>query len=68
MAETAIYSTIKLQEEGKHLGYIQLPHSVHRSGYGVIPIPVASIKNGDGPCVLIIGGVHGDEYEGQLVV
>jgi len=68
MAETAVYSTINFEAEGKHLGYIHMPHSVHRSGYGVIPFPVASIKNGNGPCVLVMGGVHGDEYEGQLVV
>lgn len=68
MAETSIYSDVDLTVEGKQLGYIRMPHSVHRSGYGVIPFPVASIKNGDGPRVLVMGGVHGDEYEGQVVV
>lgn len=68
MAETSIYSDVDLTAEGKQLGYIRMPHSVHRSGYGVIPFPVASIKNGDGPRVLVMGGVHGDEYEGQVVV
>ncbi|MEQ9490845.1 MAG: succinylglutamate desuccinylase/aspartoacylase family protein [Alphaproteobacteria bacterium] len=68
MPETSMYSTINFKADGKHTGYVHLPHSVHRSGYGVIPIPVASIRNGDGPRVLVLGGVHGDEYEGQLVV
>ncbi len=68
MPETSIYSTINLHADGKHAGFVHLPHSVHRSGYGVIPIPIASIRNGDGPRVLILGGVHGDEYEGQIVV
>jgi predicted deacylase len=41
---------------------------VHRSAYGWIPIPIASIRNGDGPVVLIMAGNHGDEYEGQILV
>jgi len=64
----AIYSEIDLSQNGKHLGYLRLPHSVHRSAYGWIPIPVASIKNGSGPTVLLMAGNHGDEYEGQIIV
>ncbi|MBZ9603024.1 succinylglutamate desuccinylase/aspartoacylase domain-containing protein [Phyllobacterium chamaecytisi] len=30
-------------------------------------IPISSIRNGDGPCVVVIGGCHGDEYEGQFL-
>lgn len=29
-------------------------------------IPIAVIKNGDGPTVLLSGGNHGDEYQGPL--
>ncbi|WP_144140944.1 succinylglutamate desuccinylase/aspartoacylase family protein [Paraburkholderia sp. BCC1884] len=63
-----ISSEINFDENGKHTGYLRLPHSVHRSAYGWIPIPVASIRNGDGPAVLISAGNHGDEYEGQIIV
>jgi predicted deacylase len=59
---------IDLDADGKHIGYLRLPHSVHRSAYGWIPIPVASIKRGDGPVVIISAGTHGDEYEGQIIV
>ena len=59
-----ISSEIPFDQEGKHVGFLRLPHSIHRSAYGWIPIPVASIKNGKGPIVLLMAGNHGDEYEG----
>ncbi|WP_321881903.1 succinylglutamate desuccinylase/aspartoacylase family protein [Paraburkholderia bannensis] len=63
-----IRSEIDFDANGRHTGYLRLPHSVHRSAYGWIPIPVASIRNGSGPTVLLMGGNHGDEYEGQILV
>ncbi|WP_147834059.1 succinylglutamate desuccinylase/aspartoacylase domain-containing protein [Phyllobacterium endophyticum] len=30
-------------------------------------VPISSFRNGDGPCVILIGGCHGDEYEGQII-
>ncbi|MGY6126739.1 succinylglutamate desuccinylase/aspartoacylase family protein (plasmid) [Paraburkholderia strydomiana] len=63
-----ISSEISLDEAGKHVGYLRLPHSVHRSAYGWIPIPIASIRRGEGPTILIMAGSHGDEYEGQIIV
>ena len=59
---------IDFEAEGKQLGYLQLPHSVHRSAYGWLPVPLACVKNGTGPTVLLISGVHGDEYEGQVTL
>jgi len=67
-AANPIRSEIDLDSSGKQTGYLRLPHSVHRSAYGWIPIPIASIRNGDGPVVLIMAGNHGDEYEGQVIV
>ncbi len=63
-----ITSTVDFDADGIHHGYLQLLHSVHRSAYGFIPIPVASIKNGTGPTVLLMAGNHGDEYEGQVIL
>lgn len=63
-----ISSGIDLNQDGKQFGHLRLPHSVHRSAYGWIPIPIVSIRNGDGPVVLVMGGNHGDEYEGQAIV
>jgi predicted deacylase len=62
-----IRSEINLEEDGKQAGYLRLPHSVHRSAYGWLPIPIISIRNGAGPVVLVMGGNHGDEYEGQIL-
>ena len=61
-----ISSEIDFDRDGKQVGFLRLPHSVHRSAYGWIPIPVACIRNGEGPRVLVMAGNHGDEYEGQI--
>ena len=66
--DSQLVSEIDLNAEGKQVGYLRLPHSVHRSAYGFIPIPIASIKNGDGPKVLLMAGNHGDEFEGQVAL
>jgi len=63
-----IRSEVDLDADGKHAGYLRVPHSVHRSAYGWLPVPIVSIRNGDGPVVLIMAGNHGDEYEGQILV
>lgn len=63
-----ISSEIDFNREGKQVGFLRLPHSVHRSAYGWIPIPVACIRNGEGPRVLLMAGNHGDEYEGQIAL
>lgn len=57
---------IDLFAEGKATGFVRVPHSVHRSAYGWIPIPIVRIRNGDGPSVLMQAGNHGDEWEGQI--
>ncbi len=54
--------------DGKQLGYIHLPHSVTRSAYGTLAIPLTVIKNGKGPTALLMSGNHGDEYEGQVTL
>ena len=68
MNVSQITSEINLQAAGKHQGFLRLSHSVHRSAYGWIPIPIVSIRNGDGPVVLLMAGNHGDEYEGQIAL
>lgn len=41
---------------------------MHRSAYGWIPTPIVCLKNGEGPTILLMAGVHGDEYEGQIAL
>ena len=66
--DTLIQSEVDLDSPGAHGGYLRVPHSVHRSAYGWIPVPVISLKNGEGPVVLLLGGNHGDEFEGQVAL
>ncbi|MET4805273.1 succinylglutamate desuccinylase/aspartoacylase family protein [Limibacillus sp. MBR-115] len=68
MPKNPIFSEIDLDGNGRQSGYLALTHSVHRSAYGYIPIPIASLKNGPGPTVLLMAGNHGDEYEGQVLI
>lgn len=63
-----ITSEIDFDADGKQSGFLRLPHSVHRSAYGWIPIPIAQIKNGDGPTLFLMSGNHGDEFEGQVAL
>lgn len=65
---TLVVSEIDYEQDGKQTGYLRLPHSVHRSAYGWIPVPIVQLKNGDGPTALLISGNHGDEYEGQVAL
>jgi predicted deacylase len=67
-SRSRLTAEIDFDRDGKEHGFIRLPYSVHRSAYGWIPIPVVCIKNGDGPRVLLMGGNHGDEYEGQVAL
>ena len=55
-----------LERPGKQLGRIELPRSTNTSGWSHLDVPIGSIANGDGPTVLVVGGVHGDEPEGQV--
>ncbi len=63
-----IFTDIDYQRQGKQVDWLNLPHSVTRSAYGAISIPIAVIRNGEGPTVFLMAGNHGDEYEGQIVL
>ena len=66
--QTALFTDIDFARDGKQVGRVSLPNSVTRSAYGVIPIPIAVIRNGEGPTLVLMAGNHGDEYEGQIVL
>ncbi len=68
MSDSPVTCEIDLEADGKHQGYLRVPHSVHRSAYGWIGVPIVSIRNGAGPVMLMSAGVHGDEYEGQIAL
>ena len=68
MRKSPISATIDFEQDGEQHGFLRLPHSHDGSAWGSIMIPVACIKNGDGPSALFTGGNHGDEYEGPLAI
>ncbi len=68
MQASRIRTDIDFSADGKQVSWAHLPHSVHESAYGVIAMPIACIKNGDGPTILFMAGNHGDEYEGQVAL
>src|SRR5690606_12134325 len=53
---------------GKQTGYINIPHSPHEDAWGATRIPLCVIKNGEGPTAILMGGNHGDEYEGPITL
>jgi uncharacterized protein len=65
---TRIACSIPLDAPGLHIGHLAVPFSDDAHAYGVIPVPIAVLRGGDGPTVLLAAGVHGDEYEGQIVL
>jgi predicted deacylase len=63
---STLRADIDLSAPGKASGFVRIPHSVQRSAYGWIPVPITCIQNGEGPSVLMMAGNHGDEWEGQI--
>ncbi|MCA9045354.1 MAG: succinylglutamate desuccinylase/aspartoacylase family protein [Planctomycetaceae bacterium] len=61
-----LFTAIDFNHTGKQHGYLQVPYSHDLAGWANVFIPITCINNGDGPTVLIIGGNHGDEYQGQI--
>ena len=60
--------TVDIEKDGKHHGYLNIPHSRDDSAWGAVRVPVSVIRNGAGPTVLFTGGNHGDEYEGPIAL
>ena len=63
-----LWTEVDYDADGKQISYLHLPHSVTRSAYGTLAIPLTVIKNGKGPTALLMAGNHGDEYEGQVTL
>jgi N-alpha-acetyl-L-2,4-diaminobutyrate deacetylase len=59
---------IDFDRPGRQAGYLRAPESRNTSGWAVVEIPLYVFKHGSGPTLLLTGGVHGDEYEGQIAL
>jgi predicted deacylase len=61
------WTDLDLDADGKQLGSIYVSLSTNESAYRAFRIPLVVVRNGRGPGCLVMGGNHGDEWEGQLV-
>src|SRR3954447_18136231 len=66
MSDSPILCTIDLEAPGKQVGRLQVPRSSNASGWSNQYVPIVTVANGDGPTAVVVGGVHGDEPEGQV--
>ena len=60
MTASLVTAEVDFDAPGKLVGFVRVPHSVHRSAYGWIPVPVVVLNNGDGPTLLLMPGNHGN--------
>ena len=67
-AKSHIWTGVDYERDGKQVGTLNMEWSVTRSAYGIVPVPVAVVRNGAGPTLLLMAGNHGDEYEGQVLL
>ncbi len=63
-----ISATLPFDQDGLHHGFLRLPYSRDDSAWGALMIPIAVIRNGEGPTALLTGANHGDEYEGPIAL
>jgi len=63
-----IKCSIDLDLPGRQVGDLQLKWSDNRQPLGCYPVPVFCLNNGNGPTLLLTGGVHGDEFEGPAAL
>ena len=65
---TRIFHELDFDQPGKQIGYLRVPQSRDGGAWSTIEVPIAVVNGSKGPAVLFTGGVHGDEYEGQIAV
>lgn len=61
-----LFTSIDFDRPGKQQGFLQVPYSHNLGGWANVLIPITVVARGTGPTVLVLGGNHGDEYQGQI--
>ena len=59
---------IDLDAPGRSAGYLSLHHSTNDSAWQSVRIPIYCLNGAPGPTTLLIGGMHGDEFEGPVAI
>lgn len=65
---TRLRLTADLDRPGRQTGDLLVPWSDDANPLGRYAVPVITLSGGPGPCVLVLGGVHGDEFEGPAAM
>ena len=63
-----VITSIDYSRSGKQHGYLQVPYSHNLGGWANVMVPITVVGQGDGPTALLLGGNHGDEYQGQIAI
>ncbi|HEV7403819.1 MAG TPA: succinylglutamate desuccinylase/aspartoacylase family protein [Chthoniobacteraceae bacterium] len=61
-----VITQLDFHQPGKQQGFLQVPYSHNLGGWANVMVPITIIARGAGPTVLVLGGNHGDEYQGQI--
>lgn len=61
-------ASIDFDRQGKQTGFVSIPQSPHDDAWGAVRLPMCVIGNGEGPTAILMGGNHGDEYEGPITL
>lgn len=59
---------ISLDQPGLTSGYVHFHNSTNKSAWQSVRLPIHCLNGSDGPTTLILGGMHGDEYEGPIAI
>ena len=59
---------IDLTQKGRQIGDLKIKWSDNHTPIGYYLTPIICLVNGDGPTLLLTGGVHGDEFEGPAAL
>ncbi|MFN0076682.1 MAG: succinylglutamate desuccinylase/aspartoacylase family protein [Prosthecobacter sp.] len=63
-----VITSLDFDKPGKQQGFLQVPYSHNLGGWANVMIPITIVARGKGPTVLVLGGNHGDEYQGQIAI
>lgn len=61
-----VVTTLDFDKPGRQQGFLQVPYSHNLGGWANVMIPITIVARGRGPTALVLGGNHGDEYQGQI--